>query len=474
MASYEPIPGEGPGPRRWRRAGVVAAAAACALGGAAALRSGAVASLAASKLYVSCDTAGCRDVADDDDYFKDESLIYYETGRITLSPEGGCAFKKDVLGFAATTYNYTAADPLSGATAACASTCTSASVNNVVHLDTLSVGTRAGPTRPAAWIESFNALRADMSDESWTWDKFAYRSSAYYAPDLTLHALKVQTMGLPHARRSYDNVVDGSQMYALFVNDPHTGAVVEIHAPAIDDDLKAKFAKPLEASSCPEALKVGFSTEDMRSWWGYRNGRSVNDLGLPDLLLVKVSEPASSLDAAQHFVNRLHGKATSRWAVDVERGFIGNENTTASREHACAYSTSKFFAPEDEGSVEFRMVQNDHARDGAEGMALTDWEEYVKELHGKMMGPDLGWDRFMDNRHGLSTANTKDSPDDIKSQLDHSGTPYHAHVTSEDGATGTLYTAGFAATAIAFHGTFDYSAFDAAATTYFDYCAQTM
>ena len=71
--------------------------------------------------------------------------------------------------------------------------------------------------------------------------------------------------------------------YPLPVSERHTGAVVEIHAPAIDDDLKAKFAKPLEASSCPEALKVGFSTEDMRSWWGYRNGRSVNDLGLPDL-----------------------------------------------------------------------------------------------------------------------------------------------------------------------------------------------
>ena len=33
---------------------------------------------------------------------------------------------------------------------------------------------------------------------------------------------------------------------------------------------------------------------------------------------------------------------------------------------------------------------------------------------------------------------------------------------------------GFGATAIAFHGTFDYSQFDMMSTTYFDYCQQTM
>ena len=456
-----------------RRAGALVAFATCALGAVATVRSG-VGGAAAARLYVSCDSAGCRDVADDDDYFKDESLVYYETGRITLSPEGGCAFKREVLGFSAATTNYTEADPVSGEVTACAQTCTSASVNNVVHLDTLSVGTRAGPLKPAAWIESFNALRGEMASDDWTWDKFMYRSSAYYAPDLTLHATKVADLGLAHAARSYHNTLDGSKMYLLVVNDPHTGSVVEIHAPAIDAAVAAKFEKPLEASACPEALKVGFSTEDMKLWWGYRDGRSVNDYGLPDLLLVKVSEPASSLDASQHFVNRLHGVAAQRWDVKVERGYVGTTNVTASRDHACAYSNTRFDAPEGEGSVEFRMVQNDHARDGGDSMTVADYEAYVKELHGKMMGPDVGWDRYMDNRHGLNAGNTKTSLDDIKLELDHSATPYHAHVTSVDGTEGTLYTSGFGATAIAFHGTFDYSQFDMMSTTYFDYCQQTM
>ena len=470
MAGYTAI---GAPPERRRRV-VVAAAACCALGAAATLRWAPGAATTLSRFYVSCDTAGCRDVADDDDYFKDETLVYYETARITLSPEGSREFRRDVLGFAPTTTNYTEADPATGATTTCARTTTSASLNDVVHLDTLSVGTRAGPTHPAAWIESWNALRGDLASDDWTWDAFMYRSSAYYTPDLTLHAKRLGDRGLPHARRWYANPVDGAKTYLVVVNDPHSGSVVEIHAPALDAALEAGFQQELEASSCPEAVKLGFGLEAMRSWWGWRDGRSVGDAGLPDLLLVKVSEPASDLSGGQHFVDRLRGAAANRWSLKVERGFVGSSNATASRRQACAYTTSLFDAPQKEGSIDFRQVQNDHARDGAAGFAVADWEAYVKNLHGKMLGPNLGWDRYMDNRHGLNIAASKSTLDDVKDALDRSETPYHAHVTSDDGAEGTLYTAGFAGAAVAFHGPFDYSSFDQMTTTYFDYCAQTL
>ena len=468
--AYAPIDGASAPPRRRRVVVAVAAAACCALGAGAALRWAPGAAPLLTRFYVSCDTAGCRDVADDDDYFQDETLVYYETARITLSPEGSREFRRDVLGFAATVTNYTEA----GGAATCARTTTSSSLNDVVHVDTLSVGTRAGPTHPAAWIESWNALRGDLGADDWTWDAFLYRSSAYYTPDLTLHAKRLEDRGLPHARRWYANPVDGAKTFLVVLNDPHTGAAVEIHAPALDDALQAGFARELEPSSCPEAVKLGFGVEAMRSWWGWRDGRSVGDAGLPDLLLVRVSEPASDLSAGQHFVDRLRGAAANRWSLKVERGFVGGANATEGRTHACAYTTSVFDAPQTEGSVDFRQVQNDHARDGEAGFAVADWEAYVKTLHGKMLGPNLGWDRYMDNRHGLNIANSKSTLDDVADALDRSGTPYHAHVTSDDGADGTLYTAGFGGTAVAFHGPFDYSSFDRMTTTYFDYCDQTM
>lgn len=478
---YAPIAEAAGAPPR-RRLRTVAMAACAALGAAALVRVTPVGERLA-RLYVSCDTAGCRDVADDDDYFKDERLVYYETARISLSPEGSAEFRKDLLGFSATVTNYTettSADASAGpsgidatATSLCAQTATSNSLNNVVHLDTLSVGTRAGPTKPAAWIESWNELRGDPSAEDWTWDKFAYRASAYYTPDLTLHAKRLGDRGTPHARRWYSSPVDGAKTYLAVFQDPHSGATVELHAPALDAALAAGYGRELEASACPEAIKLGFSADEMRSWWGWRDGRSVGDEGLPDLLLVKVSEPATDLSSGQHFVDRLRGKAVSRWSLEVARGFVGGANATAARESACAYTTSLFYGPELSGSVDFRQVQNDHARDGGDGRTVADWEAYVRDLHGKTLGADSGWDRYMDNRHGLNVGETKDSLDDVKTELDRTSTPYHAHVTSDDGAEGTLYTAGFGGVGVAFHGAFDYTSFDRMTATYFDYCAQT-
>ena len=62
--------------------------------------------------------------------------------------------------------------------------------------------------------------------------------------------------------------------------------------------------------------------------------------------------------------------------------------------------------------------------------SVSDWEEYVKALHGKNMGENVGWDRYLDQRHGISLKSTAYTLDDLKTLLDVHGTvPYRAYET---------------------------------------------
>ena len=196
-------------------------------------------------------------------------------------------------------------------------------------------------------------------------------SAAYYSPILTPFVMALEKYGVGHLKRKYRSGADGAIMYIVIFANPYTGHMIEIHSPAVQYRLRPEF-KSLVQESCPGALELSFSNGNLGKWWKHYGGAVSNARGLPDLLLVKVSQPTSNLGSIKAFT--AHMSNTFAWPVSIERGYVSTNETDSSEQ--CAYTASVFQTPSGEGFVEMRTVYNPQATVGI--YSVKDWEDYVK------------------------------------------------------------------------------------------------
>ena len=123
--------------------------------------------------------------------------------------------------------------------------------------------------------------------------------------------------------------------------------------------------------------------------------------------------------------------------------------------------------------LELQFVDNRAAAHG--NLTVKMFETYVAQLHGKLMGEDAGWDRFIDNHVGLYVGDYV-ALDAWKATLDAAGVPYMPHVAgsftddapqADQVVAGSIWTAGIGGLAIELNGYFDFSEFTNASAFFF-------
>ena len=123
--------------------------------------------------------------------------------------------------------------------------------------------------------------------------------------------------------------------------------------------------------------------------------------------------------------------------------------------------------------LELQFVDNRAAAHG--NLTVKMFETYVAQLHGKLMGEDSGWDRFVDNHVGLYVGDYV-ALDAWKATLDAAGVPYMPHVAgsftddapqADQVVAGSIWTAGIGGLAIELNGYFDFSEFTNASAFFF-------
>ena len=123
--------------------------------------------------------------------------------------------------------------------------------------------------------------------------------------------------------------------------------------------------------------------------------------------------------------------------------------------------------------LELQFVDNRAAAHG--NLTVKMFETYVAQLHGKLMGEDSGWDRFIDNHVGLYVGDYV-ALDAWKATLDAAGVPYMPHVAgsftddapqADQVVAGSIWTAGIGGLAIELNGYFDFSEFTNASAFFF-------
>ena len=101
-----------------------------------------------------------------------------------------------------------------------------------------------------------------------------------------------------------------------------------------------------------------------------------------------------------------------------------------------------------------QFVDNPMARKSEHTVAM--FETYTQQLHGKVMGENFGWDRYIDNHLGIKVEGAY--LDKIKPYLDANTIPYEPHKETDhydDDSTGSVWTAGFSGLSMEFEGHFD-------------------
>ena len=140
------------------------------------------------------------------------------------------------------------------------------------------------------WIEYWKVLHGDFTEG---WDAFMAMSTTFYSPDLAPFVEQLQGAGTPFLATKYTGALDGEPLFSIMAVVPNTGQLLEVVSEQLEsDDLRSLFADGWPAGSCAAANDVGVTVEKMKAAWDAHNGERVNPLGLPDLLVVKVSTPA--------------------------------------------------------------------------------------------------------------------------------------------------------------------------------------
>ena len=170
----------------------------------------------------------------------------YKVTFLSLNASADGAFLERVGGFSGVTDVWHRNVGGAAAGAACAVRQTAEALGTVqIHL--VEDGFAAGAVPAEAWVDGcFNALHGDLGAPAWGgWDDFMSAGTAFYYDDLTPVAAAAARDGTPFVGRRYANPRDGLPMYAMFLNLPRSGSIVEFHSAALDGRLaEAHFSGP--------------------------------------------------------------------------------------------------------------------------------------------------------------------------------------------------------------------------------------
>lgn len=360
----------------------------------------------------------------------------YKVTFLSLNASADGAFLERVGGFSGVTDVWHRNVGGAAAGAACAVRQTAEALGAVqIHL--VEDGFAAGAVPAEAWVDGcFNALHGDLGAPAWGgWDDFMSAGTAFYYDDLTPVAAAAARDGTPFVGRRYANPRDGLPMYAMFLNLPRSGSIVEFHSAALDGRLaETHFSRPFSPDECEvhhaarsPVAALNATYRALYAAKGIPTGATV-----PYLFRVSTLLPDANATAAAAAALARHG------AVAVSE-------TAASADGACA--TSRVVLSDVDGAQTVDLLLNSRAtlraRD-ASAPAFCDaatYAAYVAGLHAASFGVDAGWDRFIDRHVGVATNAT--SLDAHARALDGDGVGWHAHLdTVADGVSyGSAWTA---------------------------------
>ena len=329
--------------------------------------------------------------------------------------------------------------------------------------------TPEGPLPVADWVAYFRKLHAGFSRARATaWDAYMWNSMTFYAPDLTPFVRGLRGAGVPVFGARYNHSFedcDGASIacrdvlvYSASVVVPGTGQLFEVVSEHLDGPLRGAFDEWPDAA-CPDAMAVTQPVKTMRALWDAAGGRMADGRGgdagdgLPSLLAVKMSFAGSPGELTQF--------------VKVAAGAEQTVDVAADDDGYCAYATTALG-----GQVDVRAVEAPSARSGARSVAM--WTGYVRAMHERWTGFDVGWDRFLDGHLGLEISGGT-ALDELVGPLRALNVSFRAHagaagMTGEAVSTGSLWTGGVGAQGFELHGSFDWSTLSAVGTTGMDYC----
>jgi len=340
-------------------------------------------------------------------------------------------------------------------------------IGSVAWHETESAVTPTGPLAPSYWWNYAHNLHAtrfpsEGSGEDFEWDGFMHAASHMYTADLTPFVELYKAEGLSHLKRRYTSV-DGVPMFTLHVPMPSNGQLAVLHSAKVAAKHESLF-KPLEASSCAEAVALPVATALLQLNYATMVTEGADDYdsgtGLPTLMPVMESAPsAGAAEVETYFTAGLKALGLT---ASLAAGGSGDD--------ACTFvdvtAPAEGIGPngDQEVTVTLRYVETPNSFDADKSKALHsvgDYCAYVDAQGAAFMGSNSGYTRWIDN-HVAYTVPASVTLDVLAGDLEATGTAYHAHVTSDTGDGGdggSLWTMGVGGLAIEWHGDFDYTKF---------------
>ena len=456
-------------PRRRRRAAAAAAGLCAAALGAAALRSrprGLAASLAADASAIH------------DSRFPLNNVSVYKRTSMSTNGKEECAWWESwshaEYALSVSNTNFTIRDVARAADQdTCADRCSIVATNYNLH-DVEEHRSLHGPISAAEWIAAWN-VQHGVFDAGWAWNEWMANALTFWVPRLDTNVENLRVHGVSFLGRSYANPVDGRETYAVYFVNPFTGGVIELHSA---DCTRCADFKGYEANECPEAATLHWSTAELDdvALWGREDvlgppGDDDDDFVLyynETWNLVRISFPATRVEEIY--------KLRQVFGLDVDPVVKAPSKDCSFSNARLNASTGVDGAPAAGNAstpLELQFVDNRAAAHG--NLTVKMFETYVAQLHGKLMGEDSGWDRFVDNHVGLYVGDYV-ALDAWKATLDAAGVPYMPHVAgsftddapqADQVVAGSIWTAGIGGLAIELNGYFDFSEFTNASAFFF-------
>lgn len=373
----------------------------------------------------------------------DASLLLYKRTSLSSDPEAECSWLRRVMMFEdAFTHNFTLSDPQQGESDLCAQRCSANPEFFSMHeLQTWKA--IEGDITSDEWIASWNAAHGPLGIADREWDEWMAMSMTFWVGTLGPFVENFDKLGVAYEARYYVKKKDnfGDTIYVIFIANPYTGAIYELHSDVADAPT-VDFSE-LEASSCPAAIELPQSVAILTGWLD-RAERERTNMGGHPTMVVRVSHPATDASAFAAFFDALG------LSEELDAKTVYGESC----EVAVAHFPTSLASVVPGAWARVQFVQNSAAARSAKSVAM--YETYVQELHGKVMGEDFGWDRYIDSHLGIKVEGAY--LDRLKPYLDAGSIPYEPHKETDhydDDNVGSVWTAGLSGLAMEFEGHFD-------------------
>jgi hypothetical protein len=320
------------------------------------------------------------------------------------------------------------------------------------------------------WIMSWNALHDEIVRNGLgEWDVFAAQMVTFYTPYLGPFIKKLTKEGTPFfaTRYAHPGTADGTIMYSLWVSVPNAGVLVELtsdDAGLTASQLRAFANLTAHDEVCPASLYARQTPSELKTRWSNMLGRVANDNGLPDVMPVSTTHPATEVDGVYEFFKdyTTAGADLATYSISgdgcdvrgVELAYEGTQDN--------AFAVAPIFV---------KTVDNRRAVQGLGGLTLAAFEEYVASVHAEYTGCQSGWDRYFDHHLGVMVDSSLDF---AASGMCGRAVGFHAHPDADDADYGSLWSAGTGkGLGVELQGAIDHSYFNASQMHSMNYCSPT-